>query len=500
MNIVTFYAPRPDHFLFQDYSIYIRLLHDSCKKFGHRLIVITDTEAPSFDCFRVELPDNLMKAVLAGQIAYLESDLAKEDTVFIDPDCVFVNDPARLFADQEFDIALTTHPITAQYLKLDATDGTTKYVPFEDSVLNNGAMYVRGGADVLKFWRKALGICDPEWGGDQKALGVAFDAVEEHGLYERDGVKVRFLPEDPYNLAPEHPGQDCSHAVVLHFRGSRKEWAPNYCHDRFGYGPETKIVAIVNTSQDAIHRNVQANLKSGVESIRQQPAHNREALICGGGPSLADTLDEIKLRRQNGQIIVALNNVGNWMQERGIRPDVQVVVDARAKNAAFVEKDPAVHYLLASQCDPSVVAAAPADRTALFHCATEDIVQFLPKDPDTLVVGACHTAGLTSLALMYALGFRSLHLYGFDSSDKEGEAHAYPQEENEAEAKRIKVWLNNQQFTSSCVMFKQAEAFENFARLLINAGCMITVHGDGLLPAIAREMIAATISSSKPSE
>src|SRR6185312_9294879 len=112
-------------------------------------------------------------------------------------DCVLANDPAPLF-EQEFDVAFTT-------------------ADFSDCILNTGAIFVRGGVDAARFWRGALTrMTRWQWGDDQLALAASVGPTLEHGLYTRSGLKVRFLPVDPYNLAPDNPGHDCSHAIILH--------------------------------------------------------------------------------------------------------------------------------------------------------------------------------------------------------------------------------------------------------------------------------------------
>jgi hypothetical protein len=95
---------------------------------------------------------------------------------------------------------------------------------------------------------------------------------------------------------------------------------------------------------------------------------------------------------------------------------------------------------------------------------------------------------LTALALCYALGYRQMHLYGYDSSDRDGASHAYAQMESGAENDRRDIWFGRECFSCSPAMYAQAQAFPDFAALLANNGVTITVHGSGLLPTIARSV------------
>jgi hypothetical protein len=80
-----------------------------------------------------------------------------------------------------------------------------------------------------------------------------------------------------------------------------------------------------------------------------------------------------------------------------------------------------------------------------------------------------------------------MHLYGYDSSDRDGESHAYAQAEAGAENERREVWCGRKKFVCSPAMYAQAQAFPEFAKLLADHGVVITVHGSGLLPEVARQ-------------
>lgn len=206
MNVVSFYAPRRHERHIYDFADCLALQRASCLRFGCRQIVITDLPPiAEFTTLRVDLPLALMRASLAGQLAYLESAAFDADTLLTDADTVLGSDPRAVF-DGSFDLAVTTHP-------------------FSDCILNNGAIFVPLAAKgrVEKFWRAALADCGEAWGEDQRALRDALGATLEHGIAERDGIRVKFLPCPGYNWAPESEA-DPVKAVIVHFRGPRKRW------------------------------------------------------------------------------------------------------------------------------------------------------------------------------------------------------------------------------------------------------------------------------------
>ena len=95
------------------------------------------------------------------------------------------------------------------------------------------------------------------------------------------------------------------------------------------------------------------------------------------------------------------------------------------------------------------------------------------------------------MSVVTALGYRMMHLYGYDSSDSDdGRRHAYQQSLTSAESKKLQVVCGGRSFSCGFAMLKQAESFPAFATMLTQEfGCTITVHGDGLLPHLAHSML-----------
>lgn len=260
---------------------------------------------------------------------------------------------------------------------------------------------------------------------------------------------------------------------------------------------QVEIEALQNTTDETFLWNIRVNgQREGVEWLRMIPQHEGNAVMVGGGSSvgLPSQLDEIAYRKSLGQTIFALNGAAKFLSDRHLQPDWLVICDARMANVHFLEGLPAKRYLISSQCDPSLfdyLIERGADVMG-FHPAIDRLSEALPKGSDICMVGGHHTVGLVGMSAATALGFRNLHLYGYDSSDADdGRAHAYKQRLTPAEAKRLQIICAGRKFNCSFAMFKQAEAFPRFANMLAEFGCTITVHGDGLLPTIAREMISA---------
>lgn len=463
MNIVSFLAPRPDHPFYRDYTPFLDVLRLSCERYGHRHIVLTDDPSLGDDAYVTGLPQSLMRATIAAQLAYLDDpQFANTPTLLTGADCVLARDPAQVDT-RGVDLVITTDD------------------RFLDCRMNCGAIFIPRPKSVRWVWREALKRCGDDWGDDQTSLYSVIDEMRANWLH------IREIPCDPYNLAPDHPGDDCRRATVLHFRGPRKDWMVPYCHHWLGLGSGAEAKALPNMTEDAMLANVRANIGLDVRWLQSVEPHDRHVVLVGGGPSLAETLPEIKRRAADGQHIFALNGTAHYLRENGVEPTCGVILDPRPENARFVI--PGLKWLLASQCAPEVFVAA--GRSAfMWHFPLQGAQEIVPaaRKDDALWVAGAISVGLTAMCLVLALGYRKIHLYGYDSSDRNDSSHAYAQVETSAEQKRVTAWCDSQSFQCGIAMYAQAHSFERFANLLTEHGATITVHGDGLLPTIARCM------------
>jgi len=58
------------------------------------------------------------------------------------------------------------------------------------------------------------------------------------------------------------------------------------------------------------------------------------------------------------------------------------------------------------------------------------------------------TVGMIAMGIAYFLGYRNLHLFGYDSSQDNGQHHAYDQKWNDG-AKSVDVYIGDLRFTTS---------------------------------------------------
>lgn len=241
------------------------------------------------------------------------------------------------------------------------------------------------------------------------------------------------------------------------------------------------VHVVCNVADEEIYGNIRVNSHAHpTDWVQSLPAHDGTALLCGSGPSLADTVEDIRARQHSGAVVFALNGAAKYLAERGIMPDYQVIIDARERTAELV--GPAKQHLFASQVHPKCFELAPGAR--LWHLQVENIDEYLPEYDDAFVmVGGAASVGNTATCLAYSLGFRDLHCFGYDSCHRDGNGHAFHQAMNDGDPCAV-VEFGGKTYIASLTMKLQAERFMTTARELERLGATIAVHGDGLLPAM----------------
>lgn len=254
---------------------------------------------------------------------------------------------------------------------------------------------------------------------------------------------------------------------------------------------------MINVSLDQLSRNIQINCTRGLPEVVTPQPHKRQMIIVGGGPSLKNQLPQIRHRKVKKAEVWATNGTHDYLISKGIVPDYLAICDAREETAQFVKsprKD--VAYFIASQCHPSVFEALKGFKVYVWHCEQPELRETISKhsrSAETLLIQGGSTIGLRSMCLGAALGYRSIHHYGMDSSYGETH-HAYDQSINDGEETKI-IELHGRKFICSAWMLEQAEDYENQIEALEKAGVRVFAHGTGLIPFIHQMHIGENYAS-----
>lgn len=347
---------------------------------------------------------------------------------------------------------------------------------------------------------------------DCLAAGMVNGGDQEH-VTECDARAER-----PWRLLPSHwclsyklhalawPPDACK---VVIFNGEPKPaaitegWVP----DVWKIGGFTSLPEMdgVNVTYDAIYDNLRVNIPRALPWFSGGPDNSKTAVLVAGGPSMRKNLQQIKDHKRRGATIVTVNNAMRFLLDNGITSDVHVMLDARPENVTFLaEAPPGVKYMLASQCHPNLFEALATHDVCVWHNGFGDskdlldlIQPYWETRPVKIIPGG-GTVGLRSLFLIAECGYKKVHVYGMDSSYSGDEHHAYAQPLNDAD--RIQeVALKDQdggikKYRCAPWMVRQCEEFKWHWRDLKDEGVRLFVHGEGLIPDIAKHLRAAEMA------
>lgn len=265
-------------------------------------------------------------------------------------------------------------------------------------------------------------------------------------------------------------------------------WAP---HKDVTYDGE------VNTDLTTVKENIRRNAKTEWQMIHPHPLQETEVMMVCGGPSLNEFTDEIQQLRSGGMPMITTNGTYNWAIDQGMRPSMQLVIDAREFNKRFVRPVVAdCKYVIASQCHPAVFEGLPQDRTYIWHVSSSegDIPDLLDELYEIwFPCPGGSTVTLRGLCLLRMLGFHKIHMYGFDSCHLNGEHHAYEQPENSYNSDRtIPVSVGGRVFQCDPWMFCQAKEWMQMVKMFGDE-IDLNVKGDGLIAHIIKT--GATLSA-----
>lgn len=245
----------------------------------------------------------------------------------------------------------------------------------------------------------------------------------------------------------------------------------------------------LNTDDTVIKKNVSKNIRRQLPQFAMQVPHEGKIMILCGGPSLNGQLKSIRAKLAKGWKCLTVNGVYNWCLERNIEPNGQVVMDARPYNKKFVE--PLLEdctYLLCSQCDPKVFdKVKESSRVYLWHGNGEVIHRIADRyyNSRAIQVPGGTSVGTRAIFIAVMLGYRTISVYGLDSSYADKKHHAYTQEINDL--KHVyKVRCARKTFLSDGWMLKQLDEFMEMCQYLPKE-LEAEFRGDGLIQTVVNE-------------
>ena len=214
-------------------------------------------------------------------------------------------------------------------------------------------------------------------------------------------------------------------------------------------------------------KNIQSCMERDLPDMQPWPVHEGNWNICAGGPSLRKEIKKIKKAKG---VIVSVNGTHDYLLSKGVIPDVFVMTDPQKHCVKFVKRPrKGITYLIAAHCHPKVFDALEGYTVLVWYPLDYEL-------PVPVSIGGGTTVGLRAINIGYTLGYRELHLWGFDGCVKEHH-HAYPQAQNDSDAVKT-VRFRGKNFQMTEWMCAQAH---NFEEMIQKHHLNLTVHTKGVI-------------------
>lgn len=156
----------------------------------------------------------------------------------------------------------------------------------------------------------------------------------------------------------------------------------------------------------------------GLDEFGPSPVHDKEAVIVGSGPSVKGQIKKIRRMKAQGYFILAIKGAHDFLLKNNIVPHAALAVDPQPHIVrCFRKKLPKGEinrpaYLIASQCHPELFDYLEDQNVILWHLLASSSSEYLKGK---VQIGGGSTSGSRGIVLAWMMGFRTFHLFGFDS-------------------------------------------------------------------------------------
>lgn len=157
---------------------------------------------------------------------------------------------------------------------------------------------------------------------------------------------------------------------------------------------------------------------------------NGEIAICGGGASLnkPENLRALRKLQKKGVKVLAVNRTHDYLLSKHIPVWAGVLLDAIPHVKNYMTPRKCVRYYIASQCHPDTHETfnRPELTKYTWHARASgaEVEVLTPEELNNAIASRTSTVGLRSVILAYRMGFRKIHMFGFDSSYDTDMVHA----------------------------------------------------------------------------
>lgn len=233
---------------------------------------------------------------------------------------------------------------------------------------------------------------------------------------------------------------------------------------------------------DQLLDHLRSSMRRKIPHFMPTPQHDHEIACVGSAPSVRNFVEEIRALKERGVYIMAIKAAHDFLIGHGIIPHMAIAVDPQPHiKKCFQKKRQDVFYFLASQCHPELFDFFDGHKVVLWHLLTgkEGEKEAINNEP---ALGGGSTSGMRAMTLSWAMGFRKINLFGYDSCLSgtelkiDGTTHEEPP---------LKLWIHGREFDCNPPMAAQVTEFEKVLNAF-KGHVQVRVHGDGAIPWLAK--------------
>ena len=215
------------------------------------------------------------------------------------------------------------------------------------------------------------------------------------------------------------------------------------------------------------------------EFFPSDETRDEQIILCASGPSLRTELHTVRQGVDAGCHLMAVNKAHDFLIDRGIVPDYGISIDPQVNTYKDFSEEVDIQYFLASQCHPNFFDHLKDKRVTLFHLGAKSEKEHL-KRHRCYLMGGGSTSGLRAITLAYLMGYRKLHLVGYDSCYMYGQRNV----NRPVDKTMLKIEVNEKDFFTNTEFAAQADEFQAILETLV--GAKLRVYGDGMIAEIMK--------------
>ena len=177
--------------------------------------------------------------------------------------------------------------------------------------------------------------------------------------------------------------------------------------------------------------NLGANLKRNLPTIYElKDKYSGPAIVIGGGPSVDGQIEKIKELVAKGYPLFVIERMYPWCAKHGLIPDFVVALDASdGVEDGFTDICQTTKHLVVATINPVVFDVLKGREVYIFSGVAGSFPSAQKEWAENghsrvMIVNTGSTVVLGSVFLALVLGFRNIHLFGFDCMVKDAD-HDY---------------------------------------------------------------------------